>query len=372
MKKTISPNLSEQKEALTVGLIGSGRFGEATAALLAQNENIKEIVLHTKNQEDADFANETQTFINFPDSLSEKIRYSNNPKDVINETTDAVFSVLGAQDTPMVLEKEFEDPETYESIRFQDLLLEHQDNLQGFFSGTKGIIEETRETISQYLRRTLGDDFVDEKYGYYYGPMFADQVLRNDPTIMGLSSFNNDILNFGSQILRTNTSTVHDSNKSVEGAEVIEAFKNVAAIASGMALGLYGENTSYSIQQLVIKELKYLCKKLGLKKLNKIFRVGSPSMSDLSMTCNSPKSRNFKTGFNATAPESQHYEMDGLAEGVETVKAIYEIALEQEIDIARKMPVCHAVYRVLHEGRKPELIVPILLKRIDQNSKNNK
>lgn len=83
----------------------------------------------------------------------------------------------------------------------------------------------------------------------------------------------------------------------VKGVEVLElaaAFKNVYAIACGLAEGLgFGVNTRTKLILLALEEFYRLNKKLK-NKIN--FKMAPATLGDLILTCSSTKSRNFKFG----------------------------------------------------------------------------
>lgn len=155
----------------------------------------------------------------------------------------------------------------------------------------KGIEKFTHLLPYQLVQSILGS-IID--YYTLIGPSFAQEVAKKMPTLVNLGYIkkgpkNSKIKNlFQSSFFRVKLT------KGVEILELSAAFKNVYAIACGLADGLgYGTNTRVKIIVLAIDELKNLYKSLNWKIGS---NVTAGTIGDLILTCNSAESRNFTFG----------------------------------------------------------------------------
>ena len=90
--------------------------------------------------------------------------------------------------------------------------------------------------------------------------------------------------------------------------------------------------------------------------------AGLAGMGDLIATCSSPQSRNRHVGVQLGRGRSLDdivSEMNMVAEGVKTAKAVQEIADRHQIE----MPIASEMYRVLYEGESPRAALQRLMTR---------
>jgi glycerol-3-phosphate dehydrogenase (NAD(P)+) len=134
------------------------------------------------------------------------------------------------------------------------------------------------------------------------------------------------------------------TNHDVIGCELGGALKNVVAIASGIAQGLFvGDNTRSAVMTRGLAELTRLGVSLGADPAT---FAGLAGMGDLIVTCMSPHSRNRHVGEQLGLGRSLDEilgEMNMVAEGVRTASTVHEIAMAAGI----AMPICETVHRVL-------------------------
>jgi glycerol-3-phosphate dehydrogenase (NAD(P)+) len=130
----------------------------------------------------------------------------------------------------------------------------------------------------------------------------------------------------------------------VLGCELGGALKNVVAIASGIAQGLFvGDNTRAAVMTRGLAELTRLGVAMGA---NPATFYGLAGMGDLMVTCMSPHSRNRHVGeqLGLGIPIDEILgEMTMVAEGVKTASTVHDMAAEYDI----AMPVCESVYQVV-------------------------
>jgi glycerol-3-phosphate dehydrogenase (NAD(P)+) len=146
----------------------------------------------------------------------------------------------------------------------------------------------------------------------------------------------------------------------VVGCELGGALKNVMAIAAGMSDGLgFGDNTRASLITRALAELTRLGVALGGRPAT---FAGLAGMGDLIATCISTASRNHQVGFGLASGKSLAQvvaEMDMVAEGVKTTRAVLDLAQRTGIE----MPIASHVGHVLYDGLNPREAVLRLMTR---------
>jgi glycerol-3-phosphate dehydrogenase (NAD(P)+) len=146
---------------------------------------------------------------------------------------------------------------------------------------------------------------------------------------------------FGNPMFRVYT------NDDVIGCELAGALKNVVAIAVGMAHGMgFGDNAKASLITRGLAELSRLGVALGGRPLT---FAGLAGMGDLVATCFSPQSRNRTVGVAIGAGRTIAQvvaDMDMVAEGVKTCRAVVDLARGVGLDL----PIAEAVVGVCHDG----------------------
>jgi glycerol-3-phosphate dehydrogenase (NAD(P)+) len=134
--------------------------------------------------------------------------------------------------------------------------------------------------------------------------------------------------------------THHD----VVGCEIGGAFKNVIAIATGMAEGLgVGDNTRAAVMSRGLAELTTLAVAMGGEAPT---LAGLAGMGDLVATCMSPQSRNRHVGEQLGLGRSLDEvlgEMRMVAEGVKTVDTVVELADQHGLH----MPIARTIHDVI-------------------------
>jgi glycerol-3-phosphate dehydrogenase (NAD(P)+) len=134
------------------------------------------------------------------------------------------------------------------------------------------------------------------------------------------------------------------TNHDIIGCELGGAFKNVVAIATGIAQGLgVGDNTRAAVVCRGLAELTRLGVAMGGEAAT---FAGLAGMGDLIATCMSPLSRNRTLGEQLGAGKTLDEILGAtrsVTEGVGTAYTVHELAGKYKIE----MPVCREVYRVL-------------------------
>ncbi len=221
---------------------------------------------------------------------------------------------------------------------------------------SKGIEVRERKLVHEILGDVLKDDLV---YAVLSGPSFAKEVIEGKPTAVTLSSLNEDFAVSMRQLFTTSNFRVY-SHHDVVGVEVAGALKNVIAIAAGICVGLgLGHNSIASLITRALVEITRFGKALGAES-HTFF--GLAGMGDLVLTCTGDLSRNRRVGVEIGRGKSLNYalrKLKGVAEGVETVRAVVEMAKELSVE----MPISSEVYQVLFCGKKPADSIAALMGR---------
>jgi glycerol-3-phosphate dehydrogenase (NAD(P)+) len=191
------------------------------------------------------------------------------------------------------------------------------------------------------------------------GPTFAKEVGAQLPTAMTVAANDSAFATELAEALSGDNFRAYTSDDMV-GVEVGGAVKNVLAIGAGMCDGLgFGANSRIAMITRGLVEMTRLGVALGAKK--ETF-MGLAGMGDLVLTCTDNLSRNRRMGLalasGKTVAEAQQ-EIQQVVEGVMAAEAVKEVAE----DLGIEMPICHQIYRILHEGAQPLEAVGALMGR---------
>jgi len=211
---------------------------------------------------------------------------------------------------------------------------------------TKGLEQGTRARMSQIANEILPG----HPAAVLSGPNLAKEILAGDAAASVVATYDPVVADHLQRIFNTRLFRVY-TNPDVVGCELGGAFKNVIAIAAGMADGLgAGDNTKATVITRGLNELSRLGESMGGQSVT---FAGLTGMGDLIATCMSPQSRNRHVGEQLGRGRSIDEviaEMKMVAEGVKTARVVMELADEHGID----MPISAEVYGVCHEGRTAE------------------
>jgi glycerol-3-phosphate dehydrogenase (NAD(P)+) len=222
----------------------------------------------------------------------------------------------------------------------------------------KGIEQESNRRASEIIAEELGREG-GELVGVLTGPNLAREVAMGQPAASVVAFADDDVARDLQRLFMTGTLRVY-TNPDVVGCEIAGAVKNVMAIAAGIAHGLgYGDNTMAALLTRGLAELARLGTSMGGHALT---FGGLAGMGDLVATCTSDKSRNRTVGVElgrGRPLDEIVAEMHMVAEGVKSTRGVLELARTHGVE----MPIADQVGAVLHEGRKPEEVVPALMTR---------
>jgi glycerol-3-phosphate dehydrogenase (NAD(P)+) len=206
----------------------------------------------------------------------------------------------------------------------------------------KGVENGTGLLMSEVIAENLPNNPV----GCLSGPTFAAEAVQGMPTAVALAFPDASIGDALASAIGTASFRPYVSDD-VIGAEVGGAVKNVLAIACGISAGMgLGENTRAALITRGLAEVTRLAIALGGRRET---LAGLAGLGDLSMTCGSRQSRNFRFGEALGKGQSVDTVLAGIGgvvEGRHTAQAIARRAKDMNVE----MPICRAVDAVLNHG----------------------
>ena len=220
---------------------------------------------------------------------------------------------------------------------------------------TKGVEQGTLKRMTEVVADVLPDN----PAGVLTGPNLAKEIMAGFPAASVVALADGTVCADLQRVFGTPTFRVY-TNQDVVGCEVAGALKNVMAIAAGMADGLgFGDNTRAALITRGLAELSRLGTALGGDPLT---FSGLAGMGDLVATCISRQSRNRHVGEElgkGRTIEEITAEMNMVAEGVKTSRAVVELAARHDVE----MPIAEQVVAVLYEGRTAGEVISALMQR---------
>jgi glycerol-3-phosphate dehydrogenase (NAD(P)+) len=185
--------------------------------------------------------------------------------------------------------------------------------------------------------------------GLLAGPNLAREVLDGYAAAAVIATVDADLALGLQPLFRSRVFRVY-RNDDVLGSEMGGVLKNIVAIAAGMADGLgVGDNTRAMVITRGLAEITRLGAAMGARPQT---FTGLTGLGDLMATCMSPLSRNRWVGeelARGKTVEQLNAEMEQVAEGVKSARAVMELAEEHDV----VMPIATEVDAVINGGRHP-------------------
>ncbi|MBS1128783.1 MAG: hypothetical protein H6Q96_1163 [Nitrospirae bacterium] len=324
-----------------IGIIGAGAWGTALALLLADRGHDVTLWMYEKDlAEETQRTRENRVYLpgfTLPANIS------------VNATLDRAV-----RERPFILSVVPSHTARAISTRMAPFLA----NDAVIVSASKGIETETLMPLSDVFRETLPPKF-HGRLCFLSGPSFAKEVAQKMPTAVALASYDPEAGRRAQQLMSAPYFRVY-TNPDVIGVELGGSVKNVIAIAAGVLEGLgYGYNTMAALLTRGLAEMTRLGVAMGA---NPLTFSGLAGMGDLVLTCTGGLSRNRTLGVRLGKGELFEDIMKGLptvTEGVKTAKATRELARKHSVE----MPVVDEVYRIIYEGKDPQLALKDLMSR---------
>jgi glycerol-3-phosphate dehydrogenase (NAD(P)+) len=325
--------------AKRIGVIGAGGWGTALASLLAQ-----------KGLDVTLWCHGAQSFRELQDTRENR---SYLPGIIIPETVE-VTRALNAAVT---------DKELIWCVVPSHAVRQVMNEARAYVNsktiivcGTKGLEEETFQTMGEVLTEILG---ASDRLAFISGPTFALEVAYGLPTALTVAAYSESIAGEIQGVLSTPSLRAYTS-KDVIGVQMGGVIKNVIAIAAGISDGLgLGDNARAALITRGLAEMTRLAIKMGADPLT---LAGLPGVGDLILTCTGGLSRNRHVGLQIGGGKNIAEITQGspmVAEGIRNARSVYHLAQKLGVE----MPIVEQMYRIMHEGKKPSEGVRELMQR---------
>lgn len=219
----------------------------------------------------------------------------------------------------------------------------------------KGIEKHSLKRMSEIIE----DEIKNHPIVVLSGPSHAEEVARDIPTTVTAASEDMEAAKEIQKLFSNESFRVY-TNSDLIGVEIGGAFKNIIALAAGISDGIgYGDNTKAALMTRGMSEIIRVGTKLSGRPDT---FYGLTGMGDLIVTCTSMHSRNRRAGIligSGLTAEEAVKEIGMVVEGIEAVKAFYELKCKTDVD----MPITSALYEVLFNGANPKDKVAELMGR---------
>ena len=210
------------------------------------------------------------------------------------------------------------------------------------------------------MSEVIKDVLPEQKIVILSGPTLAKEVLQGKPTAASVACEDMEVAEFVQKACNVPNRFRLYTNSDVIGVELGGSLKNVIAIASGFAHTMeLGDNCMGTLLTRGMAEIVRLSVKLGA---NPSTLYGLSGMGDLIATCSSPLSRNHTVG----AMIAQGKKIDDIlrdlgsvAEGVQTSKALCELAKKFDVEV----PVSNAIYQAVYTDTPAKEVFMNLMNR---------
>ncbi|SLN30408.1 NAD(P)H-dependent glycerol-3-phosphate dehydrogenase [Roseisalinus antarcticus] len=170
------------------------------------------------------------------------------------------------------------------------------------------------------------------------GPSFAADIARGLPTALTIACADEGAGHRLQRDLTTGNLRLYRTTDTL-GAELGGALKNVIAIASGACIGKgYGASARAALMTRGFAEMQRLAAHLGADPAT---LMGLSGFGDLTLTCTSDLSRNYRFGLALGRGEA--FDAGATVEGVRTAEAVAHLARREGVD----MPITTLVAEVV-------------------------
>lgn len=329
-----------QQDKKKIGYLGSGTWGFCLAALLAGQGH--QVTLWSRSEEFSHLLEKTREHPKLggykaPSSLL----FTSDLKKAVHDADILVESVTSAGIRPVF-----------------EWVLRLRPKLCPIVLTSKGIEQDTGLLLPEVLCQILQEEN-SPKVGALSGPSHAEEVIKNLPTSVVCTAYEQNIMMLILELFTTATFRIYP-NADIMGVSFGGAMKNIIAIACGISDGLgFGDNTKAALMTRGLHEIRKLAVTKGCKMetLN-----GLSGMGDLCVTCLSKHSRNYKFGrllAEGLTVQDAKKTIGMAVEGVYTSVSALQLAKKHGIAV----PITEAVYSIIYQGLNPRDAVKALLQR---------
>lgn len=317
-----------------IGYLGAGTWGFALSALLGSKGHA--VTVWTRDGELASLLQKTRAHPKLGQSFApETVRFTSNLQEAIDGAEVLVESVTGSGMRSVF--------ERIGKVEVPVILTS-----KGIEQGSGLLLPEV---AAQFFPKPL--------VGILSGPSLADEVVKHLPTSVVCSAYDLDVMKLIHELFVTPTFRIYP-NEDINGVAFGGAMKNVIGIACGISDGLGGgDNAKAALMTRGLHEMRKLsvAKDCSPETLN-----GLSGMGDVSATCMSTSSRNYRFGrlvAEGFSPEGARQKIGMAVEGIYTCVAARELGKKHQVPI----PITEATYAIIYEGLDPRQAVRTILQR---------
>jgi len=309
----------------TIGVVGAGSWGTTIAKIVGEND--KPTLLWAREPEVCAEVNSSHRNNVFLPGYELPARVeATGDLGQICERCDLILMVVPSHVTRVVARQ----------------LGDHLRGDQMIVHCTKGIEIETFKRMSEVLR----EETCLRKIGVLAGPNLAKELAARNPAGTLVASKYEEVVRAAQAALNCNYFRVYGGSD-VVGAEVGGSFKNIIAVAAGVADGLrMGDNTKALLITRSLNEMARFGSAMGAELVT---FGGMAGIGDLMATCFSPLSRNHQVGERLAQGQTLDEiiaSMVMVAEGVKTTRAVHAYCKQRGLEL----PIVSAVHQLLYEG----------------------
>ena len=324
---------------MKITILGTGAYGLALSLMF--NKNVNDIVLWTKFEDEKNDIERNRG--------NKKVLPNIRIPDNIRITTDFDFAINDADLIVIAVPAAFVED-------MGQLLKGKLTDKQHICIASKGIERDTCSFVHDILLRNVDT----KNLAVISGPSFAIDIANMHPVGLSIATKNRKTEKLLKETLQNDSLKLRTTDDII-GVEICGSIKNVIAIASGMLSGMdYSESTQAMFVTEALHDIKALIDALGGDKKTILSYAG---VGDLLLTATSTKSRNFKLGFligsNTPKEELEEYINNTTIEGLYTLKSIYKLLGDKEVD----MPIIDLIYDIIYNDLDPKKLVTFLIEK---------
>jgi len=222
-------------------------------------------------------------------------------------------------------------------------------------SAAKGLELESFSRMSEILASVLPGLSVCS----LSGPNLALEILKGLPTASVVACKDEHVARYVQAALTVPTLRMY-SNTDITGVELGGSFKNVIAIAAGGVDGMgLGTNAKAALLTRGLAEMTRIAVTMGARAST---LAGLAGLGDLMATCSSELSRNYRLGKMiacGSSPEAALESLGAVAEGVNTARAVCDLAEKMSVEL----PIAMQVEAALRGDISPQKAIMNLMTR---------
>ena len=327
---------------MKIAVIGGGSWATAIVKMLTENNDYVGWWMRSEqNVMQIKRLHHNPHYLSSVELTTEKIDVSTDLNHIVEEADTLIFAI----------------PSAFLKSALENLEISLENKL--VFSAIKGIVPDENVIVGEFFHQQYNIPF--ENIGVITGPCHAEEVALERLSYLTIASSNQEnaselAKHIESEYIKTSISD------DIYGTEYAAVLKNIYALAAGICHGLgYGDNFQAVLVSNAIREMKRF-----IKAVHPIKRDINDSayLGDLLVTAYSQFSRNRTFGNmigKGYTIRSAMLEMNMVAEGYYAAKLIREVRKDYSV----KMPIAHAVYKVLYEGKQAKKIMERLAEKLD-------